>query len=664
MSGGNSFSTHLTVDSAGNCIIGGRTTGNLDGQTKTGTTDSFAIKYAADGTKIWTRLFGAAGGETLAGNHVVDAFGHLYVAGIVTENMHSQIKTGAKDAFLIRYDPDGVRKYTRLMGFPSVETGGTSVAVSAPGNVAVVGYTRGNLDGQTLSGIEDLFITDNLMDTSGTDISTVTYIGNGHTSGTVPVDTNTYVHGAPVTVKARTANFRRNNFAFGGWNTQSDGSGSRRLPGKQFSMGPSAETLHSQWQTKWTRLLGQSGKDVFSVDIAASADGHVYSLNHAPQGFLGELPADRSGFYIQKRDAAANLIWSRPGYTDGNQTYGRSLVVDSQGRILVAGYTNGSVSGSSQIGHMDGFVAIYSPAGILIQVIRLGVSAGNTLAERIKLDTQDNIYIMGIANQKLDGSGATGAAGTFVRKYTKAGIVLWTRYIDGGGHFVNGRDLDVSGLSVFVVGYLHTANSSLTGFIARMATNTGATAWLRTFSSGSITWYGGVARVGCSSTFVTGLTNGEIYTSRGEKNTARRYLAFVTSYDDAGNALLSTNAEMPIPVGSIVESEGSVYPIAIQCRDNRPTALLQVYGSAYWAWGLQGAQTSPGPAFAMLFSPFNALNDNRVVTHGASGVTLSSTTFAASPLGVWFVGGMTRGSIDGQTLTGIGDSFVTNQLGY
>jgi hypothetical protein len=652
---------NVAADASGNCYTFGHIYTTLDGGNVVNWNDYVLIKYSPTGNLLWSRQSNT---RNTTGHYVhVSAQGDIFISGASRANLDDQILNGLTDAYFSKFDSSGTRQYTRFFGVAGANTEAGGFVSDGAGSFYVAGTTNGNLDGQTLPGVKSMFLSTKFSD-AAPPVNAVTYTGNGNTSGTVPVDANTYIHGATVTAKPRTANFRRDNFAFAGWNTQSDGLGNTRLPGKQFSMGPSAETLYGKWQSKWTRLLGQSGKDVYSVAVAASADGHIYSLNHAPYGFLSELPVDRGGFYIQKRDSAANLIWSRPGYTDGNQTYGRSLVVDSQGRIMVAGITNGSVSGSNQIGHVDGFVAIYSPAGTLTQIIRLGVAGGYTYAERIKTDVQDNIYIMGTANQKLDGSGATGVTGTFVRKYTKDGVVLWTRYIDGGGNSVAGRDLDVSGLSVFVVGYLNTANYTYTGFIARIATSTGASVWLRTFASGSTTIYSGVARGGCTRTFVGGLTNGEIYTSRYVKNTARRYLAFVTSYDDAGNAHMSTNTELPLPVGLIVESEGDAYPIAIQCKDNRPTALLQLSGSAYWVSGLYGAQTSPGPTFAMLFSPNNSVNDNRFVTHGAPGVAFGPSTLTASPLGVWFVGGTTRGSIDGQALTGTGDSFVTNHLGW
>ncbi|HBX24233.1 MAG TPA: hypothetical protein DEF34_11480, partial [Desulfotomaculum sp.] len=48
---------------------------------------------------------------------------------------------------------------------------------------------------------------------------TVTYDGNGNTSGSVPVDSNTYITGATVTVLGNTGNLVKTGYTFAGWNT-------------------------------------------------------------------------------------------------------------------------------------------------------------------------------------------------------------------------------------------------------------------------------------------------------------------------------------------------------------------------------------------------------------------------------------------------------------
>ena len=66
---------------------------------------------------------------------------------------------------------------------------------------------------------------------------TVTYNGNGNTTGAAPVDGNSYLNGSTVTVLGNTNNLAKTGNAFGGWNTAANGSGTTyytriNLPGK------------------------------------------------------------------------------------------------------------------------------------------------------------------------------------------------------------------------------------------------------------------------------------------------------------------------------------------------------------------------------------------------------------------------------------------------
>ncbi len=76
---------------------------------------------------------------------------------------------------------------------------------------------------------------------------TVTYNGNGSTSGSVPVDNNNYPHGTSVTVLDNTGNLVKTGYIFAGWNTATDGSGTPYAAGATFAMGTANVTLYAQW---------------------------------------------------------------------------------------------------------------------------------------------------------------------------------------------------------------------------------------------------------------------------------------------------------------------------------------------------------------------------------------------------------------------------------
>jgi hypothetical protein len=100
-------------------------------------------------------------------------------------------------------------------------------------------------------------------------IDSVTYDGNGNTSGTVPVDPSSpYQSGVTVTVLGNTGELIRINdggtsYYFTGWNTKANGSGSDQAEGSTFIMGVSSVILYAQWTPYLLRGIGPAGGYIF-----------------------------------------------------------------------------------------------------------------------------------------------------------------------------------------------------------------------------------------------------------------------------------------------------------------------------------------------------------------------------------------------------------------
>jgi uncharacterized protein (TIGR02145 family)/uncharacterized repeat protein (TIGR02543 family) len=83
----------------------------------------------------------------------------------------------------------------------------------------------------------------------------VTYNGNGNTSGTVPVDVNTYSKNETVVTKANT-DLAKGEYVLIGWNTAADGSGATYAPGTgSFIMGSANVVLYAKWPLFHTVLF-------------------------------------------------------------------------------------------------------------------------------------------------------------------------------------------------------------------------------------------------------------------------------------------------------------------------------------------------------------------------------------------------------------------------
>ena len=148
----------VAIDAIGNIFVAGYTTGALDGYTMTGTVDSFFSKYNSEGVKQFTRLLGVAGKETRGYGVATDASGNVFVAGYTEGALDDNALTGTRDFFVAKYDPSGVKQFTRQLGAVGAVTVGTAVTTDDKGDVFVVGYTEGSLDGNTLTGTRDFFV--------------------------------------------------------------------------------------------------------------------------------------------------------------------------------------------------------------------------------------------------------------------------------------------------------------------------------------------------------------------------------------------------------------------------------------------------------------------------------------------------------------------------
>jgi hypothetical protein len=92
----------------------------------------------------------------------------------------------------------------------------------------------------------------------------VTYNGNGNTSGTVPVDSNKYIVGETAVVLDNTGSLVKNAAAFYRWNTAADGSGDNYSPDSSVLIASSDITMYAQYSAPaqnpimWGNLWGST----------------------------------------------------------------------------------------------------------------------------------------------------------------------------------------------------------------------------------------------------------------------------------------------------------------------------------------------------------------------------------------------------------------------
>ncbi|MDT9191100.1 MAG: Calx-beta domain-containing protein, partial [Limnospira sp. PMC 894.15] len=159
---GGDYAWALTTGRDGSIYVAGTTWGNLDGQTNSGGYDAFISRFQPDGTKDWTRLLGTWG-DDYASDLTTGSDGSIYVAGRTQGDLDGQTNSGRSDAFITRFQPDGTKDWTRLLGTWGDDSA-NALTTGSDGSIYVAGWTGGDLGGQTNSSGGDAFITKLIVD--------------------------------------------------------------------------------------------------------------------------------------------------------------------------------------------------------------------------------------------------------------------------------------------------------------------------------------------------------------------------------------------------------------------------------------------------------------------------------------------------------------------
>lgn len=158
----------IITDPSNAIYITGFTSGGLDGQLLTGTIDSFLTKYSTAGVKDWTKQTGITGASlnyTYGIGLTVDNSGFIYSTGYTYGNLNGNTLTGTTDMFTTKYDNTGVKLFSWQLGAAGSGTYGYSTTKDLAGDVYVSGYTYGGLNGNTINGVTNAFVTKLLLPT-------------------------------------------------------------------------------------------------------------------------------------------------------------------------------------------------------------------------------------------------------------------------------------------------------------------------------------------------------------------------------------------------------------------------------------------------------------------------------------------------------------------
>jgi len=348
------------VDASGNVFLTGRTLSTDDiasgGHQNThggGSSDAFLVKFNSAGVRQWATYYGGNDIDWSWGC-AIDGANHIYIAGWtgsgnnIAGGGYQNSIGGFTDAFITKFDTDGVVQWSTYYGGTSYDRG-RACTVDGADNVYLVGFTEStnNIASATAhqsthgGGWDDAFIVK--FNSAGVRQWATYYGGNNEDLGwacTVDGSDNVYLAGMSTSV---------NNIGFGGHQTVFGGGGDDGFLVKFDSDGT------RQWATYyggtaidrgWACGVDVSSDHVYLAGSTLSAsgisiDGHQNTIGGGEDAFLVKFDGDGE-IIIAGLDSETFEIFSL-------------FPNPSTGEITITFVDEGNKS-----------VAIYNPAGMLV----------------------------------------------------------------------------------------------------------------------------------------------------------------------------------------------------------------------------------------------------------------------------------------------------------
>lgn len=180
---------------------------------------------------------------------------------------------------------------------------------------------------------------------TATRLYAVSYNDNSSTSGSVPATTY-HVNGATVTVASNSGSLAKSGYSFGGWNTNSSGTGTNYAAGSgTFTMGSSDKNLYAKWTAKQTTITlnGNNGSGGSESVIGTYGSVLPSFTKHTREGYKldGYYTDPSTGTKIINADGT--LVANISGYTDASNKWARD---NTTGITLYAHWLKTTVSGT------------------------------------------------------------------------------------------------------------------------------------------------------------------------------------------------------------------------------------------------------------------------------------------------------------------------------
>jgi hypothetical protein len=336
-------------------VVVGFTEGSLDGPNK-GSLDAIVRKY--DGSVLWAQQFGTRSLD-FADGVAVTPTGISYVVGFTDGALG--FKVGGRDAYLRKYDANGVVQWTRQFGTTGEDNINVDVTLDSSGNIYVLSRDSGT--GYRVR----------KFNSNGTVLQTITNATLGISSFALAVDST------------------GNIFVFA--SRYISGSIAASIP-KLYKYNSSGTLVASP------TVAGGTSNVAGAYDLIVDSSDNLYLAFS-----LYDLDTPK-GAYLYKFTPSLVKVWSRriDAAATGAASRPQGLALDSSDNVYVTGDVFAAYPGFTYAGNQDIFVLKYSPSGTRLWTWQLG-GEGYDVSNSIAVSAA--VYVAGTSNSDPNFLGQT-----------------------------------------------------------------------------------------------------------------------------------------------------------------------------------------------------------------------------------------------------------------
>ncbi len=393
----------------------------------------------------------------------------------------------------------------------------------------------------------------------------------------------------------------------------------------------------------WLHQFGSISVDQAAA-VTAGNNGMIVVAGATGDALPGQTHLGGIDAFIRAYDAGGKTLWTRQ-FGTSTHDYVLAVRFSTSGDIVVAGSTDGALSGQTSSGSADAFIQVYDASGALLWTRQFGTS-GSDVATALDLANNDNIIVVGATTGSLAAPN-NDEQDPFVRAYDASGGLLWTRQIGTPSFDVaHGVGVDAAG-NIAIAGRTHgtlpgQTNAGLQDAFIQAYDPNGNVRWIRQFGTSGGDEVGAISVHGDGRIAVAGQSPSMLSSS---------YDGFVRTYDADGIVLWT-------------DSFGS----GVGTRTTSMATSISRDGDIVVSGATDGAL--PGQTNA---SPLGSTTDAFVRSYADSGAVLWTHQFGTTgndyAMAVSFddrdtivAVGTTALSFPGQTSSGSSDAYVRRMV--